>query len=287
MGVWSNFTVAGASDSALIEAWQGDVCAAIRPTGTSLEVWTVNGGILHTEASAFTASTFARVEMGWRVSTLDAGNGLNHDGWIELKINDVVKFTADNIQLGFAIAPGATRDVFWNVTVFNPHGDGAKLYLNNGAGTVNNSYMPANVNIYTQHAVAGNGYYTELTPSSGTDQGAMLDETTSDDSTTYVSGEGAALKSTVNHADFADVGSQYVYALKQVGFGRKMSPGYRRFRPLAYRSGGWLPQFGATEYPLGMGYFAWMQHVWELDPFLGTRLRVDLINITEFGVLVA
>lgn len=282
-GVWSNFTVAG-SDSALIEVWQGDVAVAVKPTGTSLQVWTVNGGTLHTEASAITASTFKLIELKWRMSSLDAGNALNFDGFVELRINRVAVFTADDIQLGFALPVGDTRDVQWNVVVFNPHGDGDKHYLCDGAGDTNNDYLPANVNIYTVLPSTGNGSFAELTPLTGTDQGAMVDESASDGDTTYLSMSGSAQKSTFNFADFSSISTQLVYGLKHVAYGKKVEGGYRRFRPLAVRDS--LPYFSSTDYPVGIGYFAWQSHVWETDPFTGKKWTIDNINDTEFGTLV-
>jgi hypothetical protein len=283
-GVWANFTVAGASDSAVIEVWQGNPFVGVRPSGTSLVLWTVNAGTLATVTSAITPGTFKRVELQWRVSSLDAGNALNFDGFVELRINEVVVASHDGIQLGFAIPVGDVRDVFWNVVVFNPHGDGDKTYLTDASGDVNTGYMPANVNIYNVAAVPGNGTYTELTPSSGTDQGAMLDDTVSDDSGTYLGMEGSAQKSAWNHGAFSSIGTQLAYGLKQSAYGRKMEAGYRRFRPMMVRDG--IPQYASRDYPVGIGYFNWMQHVWEVDPRTGYKWTIVNINGSEFGVLI-
>lgn len=282
-GIWSNFSVSGASDSAVISVWQGDSFLELRPVGTSLDIWTVNSGVIHTESSAISPGTFKRIDLAWTVSTLDAGNALNYDGSIELKINDVVEFTTTGIRLGFALPVGFVRDVQWNVVVFNPHGDGDKHYLNDGSGTDNNSYMPANVNIYVQRPTS-DGSFEELTPSSGTNSYAMVDDTAHDGNTTYLSCEEAALKSTFNFADFSSIGSQLVYGLKHLANGKKSDGGYRRFRPLSVRAG--AQQFAPKDYPVGIGYFSWQQHVWERDPFTGQRWLVPNINVTEFGTLV-
>ena len=283
-GVWSNTTVAGSSGSALIEVWQGDAVAGIRPNGTGLEVWTVNGGVLHTEAGAITASTFKRFDMQWTVSSLDSTNNLNYDGSIQVKVNLTTVFTASNIQLGFAMLPGYTRDVHWNVVVVNPHGDLDKCYLTDDSGTMNTGYLPDNVAIYTSFASPGNGTFTEMTPSTGSDHGAMVDDTSADGDTTYLSVSGAAKKNTFNHADFSSIGSQHVYGLKQVANAMKMEPGYRRFRPLAYVQA--REYFASVDYDLGVGYFDWCQHVWETNPHTGQRWTVAQINSSEFGGLI-
>jgi hypothetical protein len=281
--VVSNFTVAGAS-SAVIDVWQGDSFLQVQPNGNDLDVWTVNDGVIFTASNALSPGNFTRVDLQWTVSSLDAFNVLNHDGRVELKVDGVVINTASNIQLGFSLPVGFTRDVFWNVVVFNPHGDGDLHALTDGAGSLNTGYLPDNVNIYTVSASAGNGTYSEMTPSTGTDHGALVDETTSDDDTTYLSVTGAAKKDTFNFANFSSIGSQIVYGLKHGAFGKKQEPGYRRFRPLAVR--GAIPQFAGTDYDIGVGYYAWMSHVWETDPFTGIRWSVANINVTEFGCLV-
>jgi hypothetical protein len=284
-GIWSNFSVAGSSGSAVIAVWQGDSFLEIRPNGNDLDIWTVNsGGVIATAAAVITPGTFARVDLTWTVSSLDATNNLNYDGHFELKVDLVTVALFNNIQLGFAIPLGYIRDVQWNVVVFNPHGDGDKHYLTDASGSNNTGYLPDNVNIYTVLASTGNGTYAEMVPSTGTDHGALVDEATSDDDTTYLAVTGAAKKDTFNFANFSSIGSQVVYGLKQIAYGKKQEPGYRRFRPLAVRIG--VPQFASIDYQIGVGYYAWMQHVWELDPFTGLRWSVANINATEFGCLL-
>jgi hypothetical protein len=97
--------------------------------------------------------------------------------------------------------------------VFNPHGDGDKHVLTDGSGDYNTGYLPDNVNIYTVFPTTGNGTYEEMTCSTGTDQGAMVDESVSDGDTTYLSVTGNAKKSSFNFANFSSIGSQAVYAL--------------------------------------------------------------------------
>jgi hypothetical protein len=284
MGVWSDFDVAGSGSSALIEVWQGDKFLQVRPVGTALEVWTVNGGVIFTASGAISAGTFKRIELRWTASSLTVSNSLEFNGSVVLRVNEVVVGSASGIQLGFPLPAGFTRDVYWNVVVFNPHGDGDKFYLNNGHGDYNNDYMPANVNIYTKRPLTGNGSFTELTPVTGTDQGAMVDDVLSDDDTTYVAGTGAAMKSSWNFDNFASIGSQVVRAMQHVAHGRKTESGFRRFRSFAYN--GTTQQFAGTDHPIGVGHFAWMQHIWELNPYTNRPWTIDEINALEFGVLI-
>jgi hypothetical protein len=288
-GIWSNFTVAG-SDSAVIEVWQGDPFLAVKPSGTDLEVWSVNGGTLFTATAAISASTFSRIELQWTVSSLDENNVLNYDGRVELKVDDVIIDTIEDIQLGFSLPQGYSRDVFWNVVVFNPHGDGDKHYLTDGSGSNNTGYLPTNVNIYTADPETASGTYAEMTPSAGTDQGAMVDEASSDGDTTYLSVDGdgktaSSKKSSFTFEAFGSIGSQTIYGLKQAAYGKKTAPGYRRFRPLVLR--GSTPSFASVDYPIGVGYFNWMSHVWELDPYTGRRWTLSNVNATEFGILIS
>lgn len=284
MGVWAKSSIAGTDDSALIEVWQGDPCLAARVVGTDLQVWTINDGVLFTAAGALSSVSFKRIELQWTVSSMDENNQLNYDARVELRVDSVIADTATNIRLGFALPAGYSRDVFWNVVVFNPHGLGGQHYLTDGSGTINTGYMPDNVTIYTKLPVAGNGTYAEMTPSAGTDHGAMVDETSPDGDTTYLAVTGAAKKSTFNFEDFSSIGSQLIYGLKHVANGKKTEPGFRRFRPLAVRAG--VPQFFASDFPIGIGYFSWQQALWETDPFTGSKWTVSGINATEFGSLV-
>ncbi len=285
-GVWADFTVAGDGASAVIQVWQGDPFLEVRPVGTALQVWTVNDGTVLTATGALpsiSAGNYYRVELKWTVSSLDAGNALNYDGSIELKVNDVTVGSISNIRLGFALPVGYTRDVFWNVVVFNPHGDGSQHYLCNGAGSLNTDFMPTNVEIFTSRP-ASDGSFSQLTPSTGTAHAALVDDTASDGDTTYLSGLEAAKSSSFNFADFSSIGTKLVHGLRHVAVGKKTESGFRRFRSYAYRSG--VQQFASVDYPIGVDYFAWMQHVYELDPYTNRKWTVDTVNASEFGVLV-
>jgi hypothetical protein len=282
-GVWVKPTVAGSGDSALIEVWQGDAFLRVRPSGNNLVVWSVNSGTLFTASSVISSAAFYRIEVKWTVSSLDTGNQLNYDGSVELRVNGVAVGSANSIRLGFALPAGFIRDVFWNVVVFNPHGDGDKHYLCDGSG-LNRDFLPANVNIYTAKPLAVNGTFTELTPKSGTNQGAMVDDDASDDDATYLSSAVAAKKSSFHFQDFGSIGEQRVHGLKHSAYGAKTEPGFRRFRPLWYRNG--VQQFASVDYAVGTGFFCWMQHVWELDPHTGKRMTVADINASEFGTLI-
>jgi hypothetical protein len=269
----------------IMEVWQGDKFVQVRPVGTALEVWTVNGGVIFTASGAISAGVFKRIELKWTVSSLTVSNSLEANGSVYLRVDDVLVGSATGLQLGFPLPTGYTRDVHWNVVVINPHGDCDKFYLNNGAGAYNNDFLPANVNIYTKHPAAGNGTYTELTPSTGTDQGAMVSEfVEADDDATYLSATGAAMKSSFNFDNFSGIGAQVVRALQHVAHGRKTESGFRRFRSFAYN--GTTQQFASTDHPIGVGYFAWMQHIWELNPYTNRPWTIDEINALEFGVLI-
>lgn len=283
--VVSDCTIAGASYTGLIEVWQGDRAVMVRRNGaTGLDIWTVNDGVVFSDTGLVSGGGSNRVGLKWTMSSLTETNTLNADGAVELRVNNVAIGGASNLQLGFGLAQGYTRDVQWNVVVVNPHGTVSLYYLCDGAGSENNTWLGSGLAIYTAKAVPGNGKYYELTPSTGTDQGAMVDDTANDGDSSYLSCLGGAKKSSFNHEDFAAIGTKVVRGLKHVACGMKTESGFRRFRSFMVRNN--LDQFAARDWNIGVGYHDWMAHVWEIDPYTNRRFTISNLNTTEVGVLI-
>lgn len=289
-GVHSDMRLADPDGWSLIEVWQGDVFLRLAVVGTTLQVWITDpdGGIdikIIEVSSAFTLTSYKWFELGWTVSTLGVDNLLNADGSVILRVGQVDIGSASGLRLGYHLPPGSTRDVQWNVIISNPHGRMDMHYLGVSEAVVSSSeFLPTGIAMQTVLAVPGNGTHHELTPLTGTDQGAMVDESTEDGDTSYLFGLQAALKSTLNFADFASIGAKVIKAMKHTASGEKTAPGFRRFRSMMVRGG--IDKFASLDHPIGTGYFHWMQHIYLVDPYTTGPLTVSRINSSEIGVLI-
>ena len=121
------------------------------------------------------------------------------------------------------------------------------------------------------------GNSSDHTPSSGSDNALMVDDTTIDDDTTYVE------SGTVNHKDtyvFQDIGpSTTIIGVKQIVRHRKTDAGMRSLRQVT-RSGG-TDYEGATVVESDS-----YQHDWEaslVDPATGVAWTPSGYNAAEFG----
>lgn len=295
IGARVDLSVADSDGWPLIEVWEGDWIAGVYVVGGELQVFIVNPDDLSDVALtdltySFSASTFQLVELKWTVSSLDtATNLLNSDGFVELRIDGDVVGTATGLRVGHHLPEGWTRDVQYNVVIVNPHGKMSWFYFCDGSSDRNNDYLPSGLQIYTRFPQTGHGKYNELALSTGTDAGALVDDATSDNDSTYLYSidgfDGAARKTTMECADFPDVPlTKQIIGLKQVASGKKLDSCFHGFRPIMVRNN--LDRFGPVFYPIGVGYFNWQIHVWELDPYTNKQFKSSNVNTTQFGEVV-
>jgi hypothetical protein len=284
---YSDFTVADTEAWALFEIWQGYWFLAVSVVGSDLRVIrcdTISQAnpavILFTATGAITGSGFQRVDLKWRASTLDAGNLPNSDGYAELFVDGVSVGSASGIPLGYALPAGFTRDVYWNVVAFNPHGRGALFGCLNGAGADNTDVLPSGIDVLTYDLQSGNGYYHEMTPSSGTDHGALINDNST---ATYLAVTGNAKKTSNPMEPISAVAPKVIRGLKHVVSAKKDDSGYRRFRSFMRRGG--VDQFHTAEAQLAVDYRD-EYLIWETDPFTNKKFQVSDLNQTELGELI-
>jgi hypothetical protein len=286
IGAYSDFTLADAEGWPLFEIWQGFWFLSAVVLNNDLKVYRcdtispTNAGILLFTASSVITGGFQRVDLKWRVSTLDAGNFPNNDGYVELLVDGVSVGSANNIPLGYALPAGFTRDVQWNVAIFNPHGRGACPYLLDGSGTENNDVLPSGLDILTYTVQNGTGTYHEMTPSGGTDHGTLINDTST---STYLSVTGNAKKTSNPLATVSAVSPKVIRGLKHVVEAKKLDSGYRRFRSFLRRGG--VDQFHPSEAQLAVDFTEDFL-IWELDPFTNQKFTVTNLNQTELGELI-
>lgn len=286
MGASSDFTLADTEGWPLFEIWQGYWFLAAVVLNSDLKVYRcdtispTNAGILLFTATGAITGGFQRVDLKWRVSTLDAGNFPNSDGYVELFVDNVSVGSASGVPLGYALPEGYIRDVQWNVAHFNPHGRGGLVYLLDGSGTENTDVLPDGLDILTYTVQNGTGTYHEMTPSSGTDHGTLINDTST---STYLSVTGNAKKTSNPLATVSAVSPKIIRGLKHVASAKKLDSGFRRFRSFLRRGG--VDQFHPSEAQLAVD-FSDEFLIWETDPFTNQKFTVSRLNQTELGELI-
>jgi len=283
---YSDFSLSDDEGWSLFEVWQGYWALSVYVLGSDLvaarcdTISPMDAGItLFTAANVITGG-FQRVDLKWRMATLDAGNFPNNDGYAELFVDGVSVGSINNIPLGYALPEGFIRDVQWNVVAFNPHGRGALFGCLDGTGTENIDVLPDGLDIITVEVQDGNGFYHEMAYSSGTDGGALLNDTST---STYLSVTGNAKRTSHDMETISSVSPKVVRGLKHVASAKKDDSGFRRFRSFLRRNS--QDQFNAAEAQLAVDYRDEFI-IYETDPFTGKQFKVPDLNITELGLLI-
>jgi hypothetical protein len=149
------------------------------------------------------------------------------------------------------------------------------LYICDGSGSTRNSFLGIQ-RVEPVWMKPGAGFHQGFTPSSGTDHGAMVDETIPDDDSTY-NAAAAAAKDTYQHFDLTLPG--VINGVQVNAAWRKTDAGTCTARALT-RSGG-TTYAGAIQSPLT----TWIiqPEVLEVDPATGTDWTAAAFNAAEFG----
>ena len=126
------------------------------------------------------------------------------------------------------------------------------------------------------------GASSQFTPSTGTDNYAMVDEANPDDDTTYVE------SSTVGHIDlygFPDLSHTpaNIYAVQVSPRVNKTESGYRSMKAVV-RSGG--ANYESAERVIGADTFVWVPLLFEEDPDTAAAWTIAGVNAIEAGLKV-
>lgn len=174
----------------------------------------------------------------------------------------------------------------WRTISLRPHGRMDDAYWGDTTGAVNTAFL-GNLRVQEQvcltDAVGGAGTHQDFTPSTGTDHGALVDDATPDDNSTYL------VSSTVGHQEtvrFADItlGSGTVYGLQVLINAVNDNTGSRSLAPLV-RSGV-TTAVGTTQSVADTTYASYWQ-MYELNPVTSVAWSAATVNAAQLGVKVA
>jgi len=206
----------------------------------------------------------------------------NTVGTIELRVNGTS--TGWVPPLG-SLDTVHSANVSFSVFAWQGTGNATTIYLDDmylGDGAAPATTFLGDRRVVTVVASAGDGTYGEFTPSTGTDNGAMVDEATPDGDTTY---NGSV---TLNHRDtynFAALGvTGLVGAVEVNNWCKKSDAGVRSVTNMC-RIGG-ADYVGTNATALSDASYLPVREIWETSPATAVAWTVAEIDGAEFGVKV-
>jgi hypothetical protein len=200
----------------------------------------------------------------------------NSTGSYEVRVNGVNVLSATGVDTQDTANAYANQIMFSGTTQYS-YDD---IYMCDGTGSTNNDFL-GDVRVDTIFPTA-DGSSTDFTPSTGTDNYAMVDDATPDSDSTYVS------SSTLNDIDLYTYGDLQsltgaVYGVQSLIFARKDDAGARSVAPVI--------KTGATtavgsDFALGASY-TYGRQIFETNPANGsTAWTISDVNNSEFGIKV-
>jgi len=233
---------------------------------------TATGTVLGTTSSGISTGSFFYIEFKALIDPTV--------GTYEIKINGTSALSGSGANTRNSSASQWTR-VGLGKEGGNTPGASANIdiddfYVCDGSGANNNTYL-GDVRVKAQLPSTGNGTNADFTCSTGTDHGALVDETTPNTSDYNSS-------STVNHRDtynFATLGlSGTVKAVQTSLYTAKSDAGTRTVAPVHRISGA---NYDGTTVSLGTS-FTYQLQVYETSPATAAAWTTTEINAAETGI---
>lgn len=163
-------------------------------------------------------------------------------------------------------APSSTEDAVFD-----------DVYVLDLLGTENNDFL-GDIKVTTVMPNA-DGAHTDLTPLSGTDHFAMVDEVPIDEDTTYLHSDVIGHKDSFGFPDLSgDIGT--IFGVQASAIARKEEAGHRAARVLTRISG---VDYVGDEKGVTFNY-SLVQHLWDQDPDAVAAWTEAAVNGAEFGV---
>lgn len=224
-----------------------------------------------------TSSTFAAAQWHYFELKVDV---LTSGATVELRRNEVTILSASGLNLANTGANGADAVGFgYQATGTSQIDD---IYICDSTGSVNNNFLGDSVcmGILPQTE----GHLNEFTPSTGTDNAALVDETSGTQTTDFVSSDTNGQQDYYVMADLPPTGLGTIYGVRLSGSWAMATTGTRVARYRYYN--------GSTEFTIGANISAAttvvveLPQISELNPDTGVPwVKTDIDN-AEFGVEV-
>lgn len=224
------------------------------------------GTLLGTSTNNLSASTwyFIELQVLHHASAGTVNVFVNNVNWLTLSgINTIQTANAYSNSIGFNGENSAGYHV-------------DDIYVVTGSGGTHTTRL-GDVRAVALNASTGDGTHADATPSSGTDNGAMVDEVTPDDDTTYNIFDAADID-TYNFPAAGVVGT--VIGVQVLNYVRKTDTGAATARGKAL-IGGTL--YNGTAFNPGTSY-SYNSHIWEVSPATSVAWTISEIDGAEFGL---
>lgn len=235
---------------------------------------TRNGTTLGTSATTVSAATFHYIEFKCKidgtVGTYDVVvDGVNILTGTGANTKNTANSTADRVIIGCSVnGPGTTYV--------------DDLYICDGTGSVNKDFL-GDCRVDAVNA-ASNGTNTGLTPSTGTNHAANVDDMPSNDDTDYNASNTATTKDTYNMVGISHnpVSIFGVFTNMTV---KKDDGGLRKIKDVVRSAG--TDYDGSSEYVLAGSSYQMFRQLHEVDPATSAAWTKANLNAAEFGMKVS
>lgn len=203
-------------------------------------------------------------------------------GSYTVRINEAQEFTGSGVNTAQTGVAGWDR-IWINGMAFGGQMAVDDIYVCDSTGTVNNDFLGdslVEVRLPQTDAVAI-GANVGLTPSTGTDHGALVDESTPN-TTDYNSSAAVGSKDTYNYSDLTTTGGT-VRGVQVHLFAAKANPGSRSICPVV-RHGG-VDYDGVSRNPSTS--WTYYTQLYENNPGTSAPWTISEVNAAQFGMKVS
>lgn len=234
-----------------------------------------NGTLLNTGTNVLTAAIWYYIE-----GKVVLASGAT--GSYEIRINEATELTGSSVQTS---ASGTTWDTFQICQTRGTFGTARydDVYVCDGSGSLNNDFLGdclVETKFPSTDAVAA-GSNASLTPSTGTDHGALVDEATPNTSD-YNSSAVVGNKDTYQYPDLATTGGS-VKGVQVHLFVAKSTPGTRSICPVVRHAG--VDYDGVDRNPSQT--FTYYSQIYENNPGTSSPWTISEVNAAQFGMKIS
>lgn len=199
-------------------------------------------------------------------------------GTVEVRVKDGSTTTTVLALTGMGTQNGALTAVWTGFRQTCSNVDVDDLYVCDGSGSFNNDFLGDSVvdRLILATDAASAGFNHGLTPSTGGDHGAMVDETTPN-AADYNSGDTPGLKDTYAFSNLFATGA--VRGIQALAYGKKADQGARTLIPVVRHAG--ADYEGTAEAVRAAS--AYTRQIFEVNPATGVAFTGGDINALELG----